>query len=127
MLIASLKLYDDPSVPEGVKMFFRDYARELDLLGGKVLFMSQRLFWNSDDHHAYHGKGKGVGPGHTINHSDYDKHTPLREDRREGVEPGTFHNVGIDSWIREHERAGGTLVAHLYEVGERYDGAFEDD
>ena len=37
------------------------------------------------------------------------------------------HNVGIATWMREHELAGGKLLVTLYEVGERHDRSFEDD
>jgi hypothetical protein len=127
MLIASPDLLRDPSVPEGVKMYFRDYAKETMLLGQVVLIISQRLHWNHEDHAAFFRREKGVGPSHTINHIEYDKLTPEREDKREGVKPRKFYNVGISAWMREHELAGGKLVAHLNEVGERHDSSFFSD
>ncbi len=126
MLLADPAILEDPRIPEGVKDYFRDYAKERLVLGRRVLVISQRLHWNHEDHDHFHKKNQGIGPGHTIQHIGYDKKTPLREDTRKGVEKGTFYNIGIATWMREYEREGGVLISELHEVGERYDGAFDD-
>jgi hypothetical protein len=124
MLLARPEILTDPSVPKGMKMYIQNYAKKEKVLGMEVYLVSTRQFWNHDDYHQYEGKHLGVGP---LNHSDYDKFTPEYEDKREGIKPGTFDNIGLYGWIREHERAGGTLIVRLHEVGERHDSDFFSD
>lgn len=127
MLIAKPEILTEPSVPEGIKMFFRDYAAEKEVVGHRLLVISLRTFWNHEDHQRYHGKHAGVGPGHTLNHQPYEKHMPLEEDRREGVPKGTKYPMGLYTWIERHLKHGGKLVTRLYEVGERSETCAIDD
>lgn len=120
MWIACPEILTSDDVPEGVKMYFRDFAKEFDFLGTTMLFVSQMSSWDWNDDKAYTGKKIGIGPSHTLHHHKYEKHMPKKEDKREGVKPGTFYPISLGEWVTEHAKKSKKLVIALYDVGERH-------
>ena len=118
MWIAKSDLIDNPSIPKGVRDYFRDYALKREMFGVEVLTISQRLDWNWEDDQRYKGKALGYGPAHNVNQQCYEKNMPKKEDKRKGVKPGTFYPISINEWVSSKE--GQKLVVSLVEIGERH-------
>jgi hypothetical protein len=120
MWIARTEILTSDDVPEGVKMYFRDFAKESDFFGLPVLIVSQSGSWDWNDDKAYTGKKLGIGPSHTLHHRKYEKHMPKREDKREGVKPGTFYPISLSEWVTEHSKKVKKLIVVLYDVADRH-------
>lgn len=120
MWLAKPEVLEDPSVPEGVKRYFQCFAKPIKLFGQEVLFVSQRLRWDYEDRMEYYDKQKGVGPSHSVDVAEFEKHMPKKEDKRPRVKPGTFYPVTVGEWIRQHIARGGKKFVSLHEIGERH-------